>query len=132
MIITEYEDLLISDIIESPSEHPIARGILASAEDRGIAVPPADGFRAIAGTGVTARIDGVEYHVGGPALIALRSAVVPDALSSKIEEAASRGQSAIGLIRDEDALAVFVIADAVREESLEAVQIGRASCRERV
>jgi len=120
--ISEDEALRIAAGIEAPSEHPIARGILASAEDRGIAVPPADGFRAIAGTGVTARIDGVEYHVGGPALIALRSAVVPDALSSKIEEAASRGQSAIVLIRDDEALAVFVIADAVREESLEAVR----------
>jgi len=120
--ISEDEALRIAAGIEAPSEHPIARGILASAEDRGIAVPPADGFRAIAGTGVTARIDGVEYHVGGPALIASRSAVVPDALSSKIEEAASRGQSAIVLIRDDEALAVFVIADAVREESLEAVR----------
>ncbi len=120
--ISEDEALRIPAGIEAPSEHPIARGILASAEDRGIAVPPADGFRAIAGTGVTARIDGVEYHVGGPALIASRSAVVPDALSSKIEEAASRGQSAIVLIRDDEALAVFVIADAVREESLEAVR----------
>ena len=82
--ISEDEALRIAAGIEAPSEHPIARGILASAEDRGIAVPPADGFRAIAGTGVTARIDGVEYHVGGPALIASRSAVVPDALSSKI------------------------------------------------
>src|SRR5690625_7598769 len=120
MIITEYEDLLISDIIESPSEHPIVRGILSSAQDRWIAVPPADGFRAIAGTGVTARIDGVEYHVGGPALIALRSAAVPDALSSKIEEAASRGQSASVLIRHDEALPGIEIPHAVREQCLRA------------
>lgn len=120
--ISEDEALRLAAGVEASSEHPIARAILASADDRGIGVPMVEGFRATAGKGVTARIDGAEYHVGGPALMASQGATVPDALSAKIDEAAFRGQSAIVLLREDAALAVFVIADAVRPESLEAVR----------
>jgi P-type Cu2+ transporter len=119
---SEEEALRVAAAVEADSEHPIARGITRSAEDRGIAIPPADGFRAIAGKGVAASIDGVEYHVGGPALLKAEDARVSDALKRKAEEAASRGQAAIYLLRDGEVLAVFAVADAVREESREAVR----------
>jgi P-type Cu2+ transporter len=119
---SEEEALRVAAAVEADSEHPIARGITRSAEDRGIEIPSADGFRAIAGKGVAASIDGVEYHVGGPALLKAEDARVSDALKRKAEEAASRGQAAIYLLRDGEVLAVFAVADAVREESREAVR----------
>jgi len=46
---------------------------------------------------------------------------VPPAIQEASEAAAGRGQAAIYLIRDGKALAVFAVADAIREESREAI-----------
>lgn len=119
--LTEDEALRIASGIESESEHPIARGIVRTAEDKGIDVPAPDGFRAITGKGVAATIDGTEYHMGGPALLRAEAVQVPPALQEAAGAAADRGQAAIYLVREGKALAVFTVADAIREESHEAI-----------
>ena len=117
----EDQALRIAASIESESQHPIARGIVRSAEDKGIEIPTADGFRAVTGKGVAATVGGAEYHIGGPALLKAANVKVPPALQQAAEAAASRGQAAIYLIRDGNALAVYAVADAIREESREAI-----------
>jgi P-type Cu2+ transporter len=119
--VDEGEALRIAAGVEAESEHPIARGIVKTAEERGVAIPAADGFRAITGKGVAASVDGIEYRVGGPALLKAEDARVPDGLRRAAERAAERGQAAIYLLRDGDALATFAVADAIREESRAAV-----------
>lgn len=119
---SEEEALRIAAGVESESEHPIARGIVKTAEDRKLDVPAADGFRALTGKGVAASVGGVEYHIGGPALLTQEDAQVPDALRAAAEAAAARGQAAIYLLRDGKAMAVFAVADAIREESREAIR----------
>jgi Cu2+-exporting ATPase len=119
--LTEAEALRIAAGVETESEHPIARGIVRTAAERGIDVPVADGFRAITGKGVAADVDGVEYHLGGPALLSAEQATVPSELRAAAERAAERGQAAIYLVRDGDVLAVFAVADAIREESRQAI-----------
>lgn len=119
---SEEEALRIAAAVESESEHPIARGIVKTAEDRKIDVPTADGFRALTGKGVAAGVGGVEYHLGGPALLQEENARIPDALRTAAEAAAARGQAAIYLLRDGEAMAVFAVADAIREESREAIR----------
>jgi Cu2+-exporting ATPase len=114
--------LRIAAGVESESEHPIARGIVKTAEDRKLDVPAADGFRALPGKGVAASVDGAEYHMGGPALLEEEHVQVPDALRTASDAAASRGQAAIYLLRDGKAMAVFAVADAIREESREAIR----------
>ncbi|MCR4341242.1 MAG: heavy metal translocating P-type ATPase [Gemmatimonadaceae bacterium] len=118
----EDDALRIAAGIESQSEHPIARGIVKTAEDRKLALPAADGFRAITGKGVGASIEGVDYHIGGPALLQAEEVQVPDALRAAADAAAGRGQAAIYLVRDRKAIAVFAVADAIREESREAIR----------
>jgi P-type Cu2+ transporter len=118
---SEEEALRIAAGVEAESEHPIARGVVATAEEKGIEVPSADGFRSLPGQGVAASVGGEEYHMGGPALLRAEDAQVPAGLRQAAEQAASRGQSAIYLLRDGKALAVFAVADAVRKESREAI-----------
>ena len=119
--LAEDEALRIASGIEAESQHPIARGIVKTAEDKGIEVPAADAFRAITGKGVAATIDGVEYHMGGPALLKTEDVQVPPALLEAAGAAADRGRAAIYLVREGKALAVFAVADAIREESREAI-----------
>jgi Cu2+-exporting ATPase len=116
------EALRLAAAVERDSEHTIAQGIVKSAEEQGLAVPSAQGFQAIPGHGVEAVVDGRRLSVGGPALLR-RLGVTPDpALAGAIERAASRGQSAITMVERNKALAVFAVADAIREESREAIR----------
>jgi len=118
---SEEEALRIAAGVESESEHPLARGIVKTAEDRGLALPSAEGFRALTGKGVAASLDGTEYHLGGPALLKAEDAKMPEPLQAAAAAAADRGQAAIYLLRDGETLAVFAVADAIREESREAI-----------
>ena len=120
--LSDDEALRIAAAVESESEHPIARGIVRTAEDRKLDLPAVEGFRALTGKGVAASVGGAEYHIGGPALLKDEDAQIPDALRTSAEGAAERGQAAIYLLRDGRAIAVFAVADAIREESREAIR----------
>jgi len=119
--LSEDDALRIAAGIESESEHPIARGIVKTAVDRKLAIPTADGFRALTGKGVAATVEQAEYHMGGPALLKSEQVTVPPALDEAAKVAASRGQAAIYLVSNGQAIAVFTVADAIREESREAI-----------
>jgi Cu2+-exporting ATPase len=114
--------LALAAAVEHDSEHTIAQGIVKSAEERHLSIPRADGFQAIPGRGVRAMVDGREILVGGPALIRESGAQIDSTLQAAIERAASRGQAAITMLEGRTPLAVFAVADAVREESREAVR----------
>ena len=49
---------------EAPSEHPLARALVAAAAARGLALPTADDFRAEPGSGVSAMVGGRKVNVG--------------------------------------------------------------------
>src|SRR5262245_11733294 len=107
---------------EHDSEHAIAQGIVRSAEERSVAIPKAEQFEALPGYGVRAVVDGRELLVGGPALLRRLSLDAEPALRAALDRAAARGRTAIVLIERKEPVAVFAVADAVREESHEAVR----------
>ena len=116
------EALALAAAVERDSEHTIAQGIVKSAEDRGLSVPRAERFQAIPGKGVQAIVDGKELLVGGPALLRSLSSEIEPTLRAAIDRAAARGQAAITMLEQGMPVAVFAVADAVREESHEAVR----------
>ena len=119
--VSEEEALRLASGVESESEHPIALGIVNTAKDRDIKIPPAKEFRALTGKGVAAIVDGVEYHVGGPALLKEEDVEVPSSLRQAAEAVSERGQAAIYLLGKGKVIALFAVADAIRQESSEAV-----------
>jgi Cu2+-exporting ATPase len=108
--------------VERDSEHPIAQGIVKSAEERGVPIPAAEAFEAILGHGVRARVDGRDLALGGPALLRQRRVEPPPELRSAADQAASEGRAAIYLLERDQALALFTVADAIRSESADAVR----------
>ncbi|MFE0802481.1 heavy metal translocating P-type ATPase [Streptomyces sp. NPDC058812] len=56
--------LALAAAAEHPSEHPLARAIVAAARGRGLRIASAQDFTAAPGLGVTAVVDGHEVHVG--------------------------------------------------------------------
>jgi P-type Cu2+ transporter len=119
--VSEEEALRVAAGVETGSEHPIARAIVRTAQEMGIEIPDADGFRALAGRGVEATVDGTDYRIGGPALLREAEGAMSGGLEAAVAEATERGQAAIYLLRGDRPLAVFAVADAIRPESREAI-----------
>ena len=55
---TEVELLALAASAEAPSEHPLARALVAAAQARNLTLAPATDFRAEPGQGVSARVEG--------------------------------------------------------------------------
>jgi P-type Cu+ transporter len=65
---SERELLRLAASAERYSEHPLGKAVVEAAAERGIALAEAVGFRAEAGHGVFARVDGREVQVGRPGM----------------------------------------------------------------
>jgi Cu2+-exporting ATPase len=114
--------LRLAASVERDSEHTIARGVVNSAEEKGLSSAKAEQFQAIPGEGVQATVEGRQLMIGGPTLLRrLGIALGPD-LQKAMDKAAQNAQTAIALVEGKTPLAVLAIADAVRPESREAVQ----------
>ena len=86
--------LRLAAAVERDAEHPVARAIVRSAEEREVRIPTASGFQAIPGHGVEALVEGRQLAVGGPSLLATaRRRVTRAAREPSPSEAAARGQS---------------------------------------
>jgi Cu2+-exporting ATPase len=105
--------------VEADSEHPLARAITAAAAGT---VPAAADFRSLPGRGVRGTVDGHDVAVGGPALLATLAASVPDRLAEATRPWAARGATVLHVLRDGRVLGALAVEDAVRPESVEAVQ----------
>jgi Cu2+-exporting ATPase len=106
--------------VESDSEHPLARAIVAAARERG-ELAQATAIRTLPGRGVEATIDGVPFAMGGPALLRERGVTVPDELLDASASWASRGAAVLHLLRGDEIVAAFSLEDEVRPEARTAV-----------
>ncbi len=106
------EALELVGALEGGSEHPIGRAIAAAAASH----LTVDGFTNREGIGVEGVVDGQAVVAGRPALLAEWSIRIPDKLQDALD-----GRTAGVAAIDGRAVAVFVIADAVKPTSAEAV-----------
>lgn len=116
------EALRLAAALEHDAEHPVARAIVQSAADRGLAVPAATGFMAIPGHGVQATVEGRALSGGGPNLLRRLGVVPSPQFTEFAAAAATRGEGLVHLVEGTRILAAFSVADAVRPESAEAVR----------
>ena len=120
--LTEDAALQLVAAVERDAEHPVARAIVKSAEERGLSVPASDAFQAIPGRGARATVDGRQLSVGGPNLLSSIGVTAAPELQQFAEAAATRGQGVVYLVEGANTLAAFAVADSVRPESAEAVK----------
>ena len=108
--------------LERDSEHPVARAIVKSAEERALRIPASTDFEYQAGRGIHATVEGRRFAAGGPNMLSALGVEPDTALKDAVARAAAAGQSTIYLIEGKRALAAFAVADAIRPESREAIQ----------
>ena len=119
--ITDDEVLRLAAAVESDSEHPLARAIVAAATERGD-VPKATGFRSVTGRGVEASVDGDIYSVGGPNMVRELSLTEPAALTEWSQGWKDRGSSVLYLARGGVILGGIAVEDEIRPEARDAVE----------
>lgn len=116
------EALSMAAGLEGDSEHIIAEAIRQYARSQNVRPAPVSNFESLAGRGVKALINGTTYYIGGPRLLEQQGLRVPAALESARQKTESSGQSVIYLANETEIVALFAIADVIREESRQAVQ----------
>ncbi len=119
--LSEEEALRLGAAVEQDAEHPVARAIVASAKERGVPTVRPEGFEAMPGFGVRARVDGRAVALGGSNLIAKDGQALPDHLQQFTAERGARGEGIVYLLVDGRPSAAFAVADGIRPESKEAV-----------
>ena len=108
---------------ESPSEHPVARAIVAWANEHsdGLPIPSVTEFRSEPGVGVSGTVEGVEVRVGGPRLLAALDLSVPEGIQAEVTEWESTGSSVLFAVINGRIEGAFSLEDVIRPESRAAI-----------
>lgn len=119
---TEKEVLTIIAALEKGSAHPLAKAFMSKAEDKGIekieSISVSE-FISVTGKGIKGMINQETYFVGSPSFISETNGVKAPL---EINEWQNDGKTVIGLGTNKKWLALFAIADEVREISKEIIQ----------
>lgn len=105
--------------VEAGSEHPIAKAIVARAEQEGLRSSAAlEAFRAHAGMGVTGELDGVAVAVGTPELLSRTGmAEVEDENLAFFESLERQGKTVVVAAHGGRVAGVVALADTIRPEA---------------
>ncbi|QGV77045.1 heavy metal translocating P-type ATPase [Streptomyces ficellus] len=123
--------LALAASAENPSEHPLARAVVAAARERGLPLTAVEDFSSLPGRGVTAAVDAHTVTVGAPARLldpaaqqahqahqATAHLAMAHAMVAELEEA---GRTAVVVLRDQEPVGVLGIADRLRPDAMATV-----------
>lgn len=100
--------------VEANSEHPIAKAIAASAENK----MPVEGFKGIAGKGAEGRVEGKEVKVVSPGFLLEQNIDMTD---QRVEELKAQGKTVVFVLIDGQLKGAIALADIIRPESKQAI-----------
>ena len=112
--------LALAAAVERQSEHPLAKAVVAAADERRLAARMAAGFEATTGGGAKATIRGNVHVIGSPVFVErLGRDLAP--VRAHVEALEGQGNTVVVLADEGAVLGVLAIADTVREQSARAV-----------
>lgn len=117
----EVDLLAYAAAVESNSEHPLAKAIVAEAKRRNLPALHAAEFEALPGRGAKARVDGTNVAIGGPRLLMETNMTVPPEVEKLATLWASEGRTVLYVVADGRLLGGFALEDEIRPESHEAI-----------
>lgn len=123
---TDEELVAILSALENKSEHPIAQAVLNYAKDprhggarKSIKIDDIADFEIIKGKGLRGNISGIEYFAGNTKLVEDLKLVFNKA---KLEKETMEGKTPIILATHDALLGIFMVADAMKPQAIEAVK----------
>ena len=116
--------------LESRSEHPIARALVAAAEAEGLVLPAVSDFESLTGLGVTARVGGVpDGHVAPAVLVAVGADRYMQTLdvdvspfASEAEKLGQEGKSPLYVAIGGQLAAIVAVSDPIRSTTAAAIR----------
>ena len=119
--VSETELLTLAAALESRSEHPLAKAVLACSEAKAITPPTVTDFAALPGNGLTAKLDGVDIFGGSTSFIQSKLSL-PAALTQQAEQLAAEGKTPLFFGGAGRLLGVIAVADTIKADSPEAIR----------
>ncbi|WP_445571032.1 heavy metal translocating P-type ATPase [Pseudomonas sp. E102] len=103
------------------SDHPVSQAIAEAAVDKNQPQQTVDNFAALPGRGVRGDIGGQTYHLGNHRLVEDLGLCSPE-LEEKLFALEKQGKSVVLLLDSTKPLALFAVADTVKDSSREAIR----------
>ena len=119
--VSETELLTLAAALESRSEHPLAKAVLADSEAKAITPPTVTDFAALPGNGLAAKLDGVDIFGGSTSFIQSKLSL-PAALTQQAEQLAAEGKTPLFFGGAGHLLGVIAVADTIKADSPEAIR----------
>ncbi len=113
---TEEELLERAAALEARSAHPLARAIVAHAEDRRVPVRPADDVRSLPGKGVAGRVGGTAFWLGSHRFLLERGQETPEVVAAA-DALEKEGRTVVVIGNDSHVCGLIAVADGVRPEA---------------
>ena len=120
--ISEGELLTKTAAVESRSEHPLGKAIVAYARERGIALPEVENFAMLAGKGVSGIIDGETYVCGSRRYLEECGVAFDDESDEALDEMRREGKAVILVAGRRRLLGAIGLSDTMRPEARETVR----------
>ncbi len=117
--LNDQELLKYAASVEIHSEHPIAKGIVASTQE----VYSVEDFKAIPGKGAEGKVNGKNVKVVSPGFLREQNLAFKD---ERIEKLAAQGKTVIFVMLDGEIKGAIALADIIRPESKKAVAMLKA------
>jgi P-type Cu+ transporter len=117
---TEAEILRMAASVEKGSEHPLGEAIWAEATTRGLSFAELSGFKAEAGHGVEAEVEGHSVAVGNLRMMKARNFPL-NGLEKEVERLQSEAKTAMLVAVDGQVRGIIAVADTVKDGSKEAI-----------
>jgi Cu+-exporting ATPase len=129
---TEDDVLALAASIEQRSEHPLASAIVHLAEADKLHVREVSDFKAEPGKGVLAMLDGIAVGVGTRRLLEEQGIEIPSERAEATEKLEREGKTVVFVTREKVVLGAIAIADTVKPNAKDAIDVLRALGKESV
>ncbi|MEQ9727249.1 heavy metal translocating P-type ATPase [Pseudomonas sp. WHRI 8822A] len=102
------------------SDHPVSLAVASAAQQQGVELLDVQGFEALAGRGVCGAIAGQRYQLGNHRLLEELGLCTAE-IEKRLDELERQGKTVIVLSDEARALALFAVADTLKDSSREAI-----------
>jgi heavy metal translocating P-type ATPase len=108
---------------EHPSEHPLARAIVAAATERGLRPPTAQDFDSAPGRGIRATIDGHIVQVGSPRYLLpdIDTSAASASMTATVAGLEAAGKTVVIVVADDAPVGILALADQLRPGAADTV-----------
>ncbi|MEA9978625.1 MULTISPECIES: heavy metal translocating P-type ATPase [unclassified Pseudomonas] len=111
----------IAASLANRSDHPVSQAIAKAADTQGVSLHDVQAFEALVGRGVKGEVAGRVYYLGNHRLVE-ELALCSVALEEKLDALEIQGKTVVLLCDQSGPLALFAVADTVKDSSREAIR----------